>query len=187
MPQVLSDFTVYSVIQFQASSNWFGYITNGTLFANEARVYYRIVYPEKKCCIKLLMYMDWEITYLRAHMNCLQRTSIIATNPKQIIKLSPSVKSSGCTLYQTHRKDRQRVIECNSGRVLRANHDQEWFFAVSSCGSPSGLTLNYTITMYGLKGDCPVFVNATLNSSAHHMPSFFMCFLFTYFLMYVCH
>ncbi len=146
--------------------------------------YYRIVYPADKCCIKLLLYMDSEVKVLRAHMNCLQRTSIIATKPKQIIKLSPSVKSSGCASYQTHRKDKLKVIECNSGRTLRSKHDQEWFIAVSSCGSPSGLTLDYTIIMYGLQGECPVIVNATLNVSEHNLPSHLLSLFLPIFTIY---
>ncbi len=127
------------------------------------------------------MYLEKEVSVLRAHMNCLQKTSIIQTNPKQIITLSPSVKSSGCALSRPHGESGNKVIECNSGRILRSNQDQEWYFAVSSCGSPSGLTLDYTIIMYGLKGECPKGSNNAITT--YHFPSstllFFIAISFT--------
>ena len=116
------------------------------------------MYPEERCCIKLLLYLEDQVSALRAHMNCLQRQSIIATNPKQIITLSPSVESSGCT--SNHTINGQKVIECNSGRILRSIYDQTWHFAASSCGSPTGLSMQYNLVMYGLRTGCPDPISA---------------------------
>ncbi len=148
---------------FQASSNWYGYLANGTLGAHEARFYYRIVYPEKKCCIKLLLYLNDQVSALRYTMNCLQKQSIIATNERQIITLSPSVESSGCSSNRSLTRNGERLIECNSGRILRSNYSQHWHFAASSCGSPTGLSMDFIIVMYGLKGECPLFRNSAVN------------------------
>lgn len=174
---------------FQASSNWYGYLANGTLLANEARFYYRIVYPEKKCCIKLLLYLNDQKEALRAHMNCLQKQSIIATNEKQIITLSPSVGASGCSSNRSLLMNGERLIECNSGRILRSNYSQHWHFAASSCGSPTGLSMDFIIVMYGLQGKCPVFRNSAVHihgSNTYSWPSTPCLTILIFFLSSLC-
>merc|ERR1712004_848121 len=48
----------------------------------------------------------------------------------------------------------ESVIECTSGRTLRSDVDRKWYIAASSCGSPTGLDLKYSIVIYGWKGEC---------------------------------
>ena len=51
-------------------------------------------------------------------------------------------------------------LKCNSGRILRSIYDQTWHFAASSCGSPTGLSMQYNLVMYGLRTGCPDQISA---------------------------
>jgi len=94
-----------------------------------------------------------------------------------VIRLDPTVPQSGCVNRSRtpadgdvrSRDDRRTVggkgsdsstsgmvIDCRGGRVLRSNVERQWNVAVSSCGSPRGLTLTYTVAVYGHVGKCPV-------------------------------
>ena len=47
-------------------------------------------------------------------------------------------------------------------RPLRSAYDQHWLFAASSCGSPKGLNMQYTIIMYGMRTECPEDVSGAV-------------------------
>ncbi len=123
-------------------------------------------------------------------MNCLQRMSVVATNPRQIITLSPSIKSSGCRNRVQNRtsfhgvQSAMGVIECNSGRILRSKYDHMWHFAVSSCGSPTGVSLDYTFIMYGLKEECPVVKSSS--SYSIHYRLYFLIYNGTLIFLIIC-
>lgn len=84
---------------------------------------------------------------------------------RQVILLSPTDSSSGCVSNKT--ENGIRVIECTSGRVLRSNEDRSWYIAASSCGSPTGLDLQYSFVAYGHVGDCPEPDEETNTASTH--------------------
>ena len=126
------------------------------------------MYPEHKCCVKIILYLEEQVASLRARMNCLQKQSIVDPTSPQVITLTPSVDASGCTSNRTD-ENGHRLIECNSGRILRSDIDRSWYIGASSCGSPSGLDLHYSIILYGYKGECPE--SKKRNSSNRVAPS----------------
>ena len=154
------------------SVNWFGYLATFKFRASGGRVYYRFVYPEDRCCIKIIFYLEEQVLGLRARMNCLQKQSMVDPGSRQVILLSPSDTSAGCVSNKTD--NGVRVIECTSGRVLKSNEDRAWYIAASSCGSPTGLDLQYSFVAYGHKGKCPepttTSGTAALHSSASRRP-----------------
>lgn len=129
-------------------------VFNGIVYTNFNLIDFRFVYPEHKCCVKIILYLEEEVSKLRARMNCLQKQSVVDPTSPQVITLTPSVDTSGCTSNRTD-ENGIRLIECNSGRILRSDIDRNWYIGASSCGSPSGLDLHYSIILYGYKGKCP--------------------------------
>ena len=130
----------------------YGYIGEFRLRAKGAKLYYTMDYPEEKCCIKILLYLEEQIGYLRAHMNCIQKESVVDPLGPQVITLSPSHPSSGCSSNISHTGERR--IVCTGGRLLRSDIERTWYIAASSCGSPRGLQLDFSLVVYGYKGEC---------------------------------
>jgi hypothetical protein len=135
------------------SKNWYGYLATFRLRADSARLYYKFEYPEEKCCVKLLLYLQEQKNLLRRRMNCLQKESVVGAG-NQVILLSPAHKDAGCSSNSTA-DDEERMITCSSGRELRSKTERDWFLAASSCGSPTGLHLNFIFQVYGQVGECP--------------------------------
>ncbi len=133
--------------------------------AQSGRFYYHFQYPDHKCCVKILLYLEEEVASLRAHMNCIQKQAIVKP-PQQIITLSPGYGASGCNSNKT--VNGVRMIDCTSGRILRSDIDRNWYIAASSCGSPDGLDLKYSLVMYGYRGECPE--GSSLYTSAANSP-----------------
>ena len=71
---------------FQYPINWHGYLVKATLPGDRVgRLYYHIVYPEDKCCIKLLLYTKRQVAELRAKtMSCLQRQAVLDPRERQV-------------------------------------------------------------------------------------------------------
>lgn len=158
--------------------NWFGYLgvfdlrksdsTSATL-TSPARLYYRVVYPSGRVPVSLLFYLSDQVRALNVRMNCNQRVQVIDQRGPQIIRLDPASPHSGCVSrsrspddeishvdqHTSPGADSSAMIDCRGGRVLRSNIDRQWNIAVSSCGAPRGLTLAYTLAVYGHKGRCP--------------------------------
>ena len=147
------------------SANWYGYLATLRLRASGGRFYYRFIYPEDRCCTKILLYLEEQVLGLRARMNCLQKQSLVDPSSRQVITLSPSVRSSGCLGNRT--QNGVRVIECTSGRILKSAEDRVWYIAASSCGSPTGLDLRYSFVVYGYLGSCPESTTGGARSSHH--------------------
>ena len=87
-------------------------------------------------------------------MSCVQRVAVIDPRSPQIIRLSPDSAQSGC-VNRTADDGRSRIIDCQGGRIVRSNVARKWFVALSSCGSPRGLRVTYTLSVYGHIGSCP--------------------------------
>ncbi|CAD5118603.1 unnamed protein product [Dimorphilus gyrociliatus] len=119
---------------------------------------YQISYAKKDCCIKLLLYLHDDVDKMRAHMNCLQKLGVLDPRSNQVITLSPTTESSGCTSNETVRNGRE-MIDCKSGRKLSSALTLRWSIAVSSCGLPKGLDISYRIIIHGYVGTCPTNVN----------------------------
>ena len=151
------------------SVNWFGYLAKFQLRTPGGRIYYRFVYPEDRCCIKIIFYLEEQVLGLRARMNCLQKQAMVDPGSRQVILLSPTDTTAGCVSNKTD--NGVRVIECTSGRVLKSNEDRTWYIAASSCGSPTGLNIRYSFVAYGHKGKCPEQVTDTgsASPSAHQL------------------
>ncbi len=136
------------------AKNWYGYIANFTLRPHGAKMYFDVTYPERKCCVKLLLYLEEQVDRLRYHMNCRKKVAILDPMSPQIITLSPSYPWSGCT-NGTNQGDSQQMLRCSSGRLITSDIERNWYVAVSTCGSPTGLDLEYRLTVYGYEGNCP--------------------------------
>ena len=133
--------------------NWFGYLAIIRLQAGTGKIFFRFSYPLHKCCVKLLLYLRHQMYAMRAHMTCNQKLAVLDSDVRQTILLSPSNPSSGCTSNVT--AGGQRVIACSAGRHLVAERTVTWYVAVSSCGSPTGLDIQYSLLIYGHTGRCP--------------------------------
>ena len=72
---------------FNYPINWHGYLIKATLLPKHGRIYYHIRYPEDKCCIKLLLYLQEQVRELRAKtMSCLQRQAVLDPSGQQVGK-----------------------------------------------------------------------------------------------------
>ena len=56
----------------ELSRNWYGYMAIINMQSIGGKLFYRFVYPEHTCCIKILLYLQEQMDRLRANMNCLQ-------------------------------------------------------------------------------------------------------------------
>ena len=161
--------------QLTISQNWYGYLAKEvTLHPEKGTFYYRFHYAKEKCCIKILLYLEEQVDRLRAHMSCIQKQSVVDPLSPQVISLSPSSPTSGCVHNSTD--DGHGIIECRSGRILRSDIERDWSIAAASCGSPTGLDVEYALQIYGLIGECPH--TTTVNTAAilyhsHLLPSIF--------------
>lgn len=135
------------------AQNWYGYLASVTLAPNEGLFYYRFAFAKERCCIKIILYLEEQANMLRAHMNCLQRQSLVDPTSPQIITLSPSNTPAGCT--SVTEAAGLSTIECRSGRWLKSDIPRKWYIAASSCGSPSGLDVEYSLVIYGHTEPCP--------------------------------
>jgi len=54
------------------SKNWYGYLAIMNMQSVGGKLFYRFIYPEHSCCIKILLYLQEQMDRLRANMNCLQ-------------------------------------------------------------------------------------------------------------------
>ena len=154
------------------SQNWYGYLAKRlTLHPEMGKFYYKFTYAQEKCCIKILLYLEEQVERLRAHMSCIQKQSVVDPLSPQVISLSPSSPTSGCIHNNTAASGGGGggggVIECRSGRILRSDIERDWSIAAASCGSPTGLNLEYSLIIYGLIGECPSTLTV---SAAIHSP-----------------
>jgi hypothetical protein len=140
-----------------STRNWYGYAAKFRMRAQFSRFYYRIVYPEEDCCLKMLLYLEPQVDNLRYHMSCMQMQSVLDPTSPQVITLSPNSPESGCKFNVT--ADGDRVVDCFSGRKFKSDIERNWYVAISSCGLPRGLNFEFTMYIYGWveskEGDCP--------------------------------
>jgi hypothetical protein len=164
-----------------SSTTNFGVSSAVSTPSTPARLYFRIVYPivngGKNVPVSLLFYLGEQVRSLNVRMNCFQRLQLVDQRGPQVIRLDPSIAQSGCINRTRTATDfvgggRVRggrsgsgtagdgaewttVVDCRGGRLLRSNVERQWNVAVSSCGSPRGLVLSYTLVVYGHVGRCP--------------------------------
>lgn len=150
--------------------NWYGYLAQFRLRAHNAKIYYHFVYPEEKCCVKILLYLQEQKNLLRHRMNCWQKQSMVDLDGPQCITLSPAHSMSGC--YSSNwTEDGVRMIECKSGRTFNSDRVRDLYIAASSCGSPTGLEIEYSFKAYGHVGRCPSMEN--YGHAPHIFPQLF--------------
>ena len=162
--------------------NWYGYLAKVKLHPEMGKFYYKFTYAQRKCCIKILLYLSEQVDKLKAHMSCIQKQSAVDPLSPQVISLSPSTPASGCV----HNNSADGgLIECTSGRILRSDIEREWYIAAASCGSPTGLDVHYSLIVYGLIGECPQSLPVSTSPPAvfPSIPSIFYCLLIQLFLI----
>ena len=150
--------------QLNVARNWYGYLAKVTLAPKSSIFYYHITFAKVDCCIKVLLYLEEQMKMLKKHMSCTQRQSVLDPMGPQVIILSPSNPKSGCR----NKTDDQgvSVIDCYNGRWLTSNRVRNWYIAVTSCGSPKGLDLQFSVVIYGHIGECPA--SSFKNSATHN-------------------
>ncbi|KAI0234572.1 hypothetical protein LSAT2_015173 [Lamellibrachia satsuma] len=167
------------------SKNWYGYLAVMNMQSVGGKLFYRFVYPENACCVKILLYLQEQMDKLRANMNCLQFTSVSfnalvlgaasqyilhgfwESNSRNCDKqavldaMSPQVITLSPSIPSSGCSVNRsviggvRMIECSSGRMLQSARARHWYVAAVSCGSPTGLNLRYSMLIYGHVGRCP--------------------------------
>lgn len=70
---------------------------------------------------------------------------------QQVIDLS--VNASGCSVSRD--SSLMMYVVCQGGRQFRSNSEHRWFVAITNCGSPSGITIDYALLVHGMTGSCP--------------------------------
>jgi hypothetical protein len=84
---------------------------------------------------------------------CLSRLQQL-TKHQQIIALGTNAPpSSGC--QNLTGSDSSSFVVCEGGRQFQSDAEQSWYVAISNCGSPTGITIDYALLVYGLAGSCP--------------------------------
>jgi len=172
--------------RLNVTENWYGYLGVFDLREQGSRMFYRVVYPERRCCpVSLLLYISEQVKSLNYRMSCDQKVSVINALSPQVIRLSPLHSQSGCVNQAMQSADKTKgplmTVECQGGRVLKSNVVRKWFIAASSCGSPRGFSLTYTIIVYGHIGQCPSIPLSSHNTV--HSPSFVIIWVsFTYYI-----
>ena len=164
--------------------NWYGYLATVKLHPDMGKFYYKFTYAQRKCCIKILLYLSEQVDRLKAHMSCIQKQSAVDPLSPQVISLSPSTPASGCTRNDTVDGG---LIECTSGRILRSDIEREWYIAAASCGSPTGLDIHYSLVVYGLIGECPPSppVSLAVPTTKQSIPSILYCLLLSFILSFI--
>ena len=137
------------------SRNWYGYLAVTRFKQNKGTMYYKFRYPQKNCCVRILLYLREQFDLLKAFMNCAQREAILDPRSNQVLVLSPGSGYPGCVANVTG-DDGKNYIECSGGLVLKTNVKTMWYIAASSCGFPTGLTLEYRLHFQNLNGSCRV-------------------------------
>lgn len=139
--------------QFTTHLQWYGYLLQKTL-DKEAKIEYQISYPERECCVNMLIYYDDQIKELKESMSCQERNAILPDSNNQIISLSTQNQTKGCERYPT--ASGEPLIVCTGERTLRSSGPRTWYIAVSRCNSDSSkpLDMSYYFNVSNFFGVC---------------------------------
>ena len=128
--------------------NWYGYLSWIVFDRIKGKFLYEFSYPESRCCINVLLYLEEQVDLLRAFMYCEQMQEFANKQTNQMIELTPDAPWAGC-------KNTSDLIQCSGGRMLRSDINRKWYIAAANCNSPNGLELDYKLHIYGYHGACP--------------------------------
>lgn len=139
--------------QFSTHLQWYGYLLQKTL-QKEAKIEYQISYPERECCVNMLIYYDDQIKELKESMSCQERTAILPDSNNQIIALSTMNMTKGCERYSA--ASGEPLIVCTGERTLKSSGPRTWYIAVSRCNSDSTkpLDMSYYFNVSNFFGVC---------------------------------
>lgn len=136
--------------QINTHLQWYGYLLQKTL-EKEAKIEYQVSYPERECCVNMLIYYDDQVKTLKESMSCLERKNILPDKNNQVIPLSLQNHTIGCERYQPSPSS-QPLIVCRGERTLRSSGPRTWYIAVSRCGSgstrPLDMSYYFNVTNY---------------------------------------
>lgn len=129
---------------------WYGYLLQKTL-EKEAKIEYQVSYPERECCVNMLIYYDDQIKELKESMSCLERKNVLPDKNNQVIPLSLQNHTIGCERYQPTPSS-QPLIVCRGERTLRSSGPRTWYIGVSRCNGdasrPLDMSYYFNVTNY---------------------------------------
>lgn len=142
--------------QFTTHLQWYGYLLQKTLH-KEAKIEYQITYPERECCVNMMIYYDDQIKELKETMNCQQRNAILPVKNNQVISLSTQNQTKGCERYRPS-ASAEPLIVCTGERTLRSSGPRTWYIAISRCNSDSSkpLDMSFYFNVSNYFGVCEV-------------------------------
>lgn len=134
------------------SLEWYGYLLQKTFQQNVSRIQYTISYPVSECCANMLIYYDDQMRNLTKDMTCQQREQILPAVANQVIPLNANNGTVGCSVW--HEEGKEPMVVCIGERTLKSSAPRTWYVAISRCGSPNQITLNYQFNITGFYGNC---------------------------------
>lgn len=100
----------------------------------------------------MLIYYDDQMRNLTQDLTCQQRERILPANSNQVIPLNVNNGTVGCSVW--HEEGKEPMVVCIGERTLKSSAPRTWYVAISRCGAPNQITLNYQFNITGYYGNC---------------------------------